>query len=40
LEASNAIFEKFPSLLTEFDDAGNAVIDVINDASKAEYLLV
>ena len=40
IDASNAAFEQFPQLTATFDEAGNAIIDVINNSAEAEYLLV
>ena len=40
IDASNAAFEQFPQLTATFDEAGNAIIDVINQSAEAEYLLV
>ena len=40
IEASNAAFEQFPELVATFDDTGNAIVDVITEASNAEQLLI
>lgn len=40
LEASQAALEKYPSLTATYDAAGNAMVDVINEATTAEYLLI
>lgn len=40
IEASKSAAEQFPQLITTYDDAGNAIIDVINQSAEAEWLLI
>ena len=40
IEASNAAAEKFPELVSYYDDAGNAIIESTEGAMDAEYLLI
>lgn len=40
IEASNSAAEQFPQLVKTYDEAGNAVIDVIQEAASAEYILI
>lgn len=40
IDASKAAFEQFPQLAKSVDGAGNAIIDVLSDATNAEYLLI
>ena len=40
IEASNSAAEQFPQLVKTYDEAGNAIIDVIQEAASAEYILI
>lgn len=40
IEASNSAAEQFPQLVKTYDEAGNAVIDVIQETASAEYILI